>query len=108
MLSTRLSPGYFPSSLLLSLAASGLLTSGACLLARLKWASIFAIVAVLSCPLSPKPFYSLALAFKLCVIVLTLCAMGEAIEDEAGVSKLFTGLFWGTLIVVTADVLAPF
>ena len=72
-----------------------------------KWASIFAVVAVVSCPLSPKPFYSLALAFKLCVIVVTLCAIGEAIEDEAGVLKLFKAVFWGTLIVVTADVLAP-
>jgi len=74
----------------------------------LKWASIFAIVAVLSCPLSPQPSYSAALAFKLCVIVLTLSAMAEAIDREAGVHKLFVGLFWGTLIVVSMDVLTPF
>jgi O-antigen ligase len=73
----------------------------------LKWASIFAIVAMLSSLLSPKPLYSAALAFKLCVIVLTLNAMAEAIEDESGIYRLFTGLFWGTLIVVSADVLAP-
>lgn len=73
----------------------------------LKWASIFAVVAVLSCPISPKPLYSLALAFKLCVIVLTLLVMGEAIENEAGVDRLFTGLFWGTLIVVFMDVVTP-
>ncbi len=72
-----------------------------------KWASIFAIVAVLSCPLSPKPMYSAALAFKLCVIVLTVCAIGEAIADEAGVLKLYTALFWGMLISVTAQALAP-
>src|SRR5208282_1513578 len=67
----------------------------------LKWASIFAIVAVLSCPLSSKPAYSLALAFKLCVIVLTLCAIGEAIEDDSGICRLFAGLFLGALIIVS-------
>jgi O-antigen ligase len=73
----------------------------------LKWASIFAVVAVLSCPLSPKPMYSAALAFKLCVIVLTLCAMGEAIEDETGIFKLFGGLFLGMLVVVSRTFVAP-
>jgi O-antigen ligase len=73
----------------------------------LKWASIFAIVAVISCSLSPKPSYSAALAFKLCVIVLTVCAMGEAIEDEKGITKLFAGMFLGTLIVVTKAFVTP-
>ncbi len=73
----------------------------------LKWASIFAIVAVLSCPLSPKPMYSTALAFKLCLIVLTLCAMGEAIEDEIGIRRLFAGIFLGTLVIVTKAFIAP-
>ena len=74
----------------------------------LKWVSIFAVVAVISCPVSPQPLYSLALSFKLCLIVLTLCAMGEAIADEAGISRLFAGLFTGTLIIVLADVISPF
>jgi O-antigen ligase len=73
----------------------------------LKWASIFAIVAVLSCPLSPKPMYSAALAFKLCLIVLTLSAMGEAIEDVTGIFDLFAGLFLGMLIVVSRTFVAP-
>ncbi|MGB8724975.1 MAG: O-antigen ligase family protein [Terriglobales bacterium] len=74
----------------------------------LKWASIFVIVAVLSCPLSKKPLYSAALAFKLCLIVLVLCAIGEAIKDEAGIFKLFAALFLGTFITVSADLIAPF
>ena len=41
----------------------------------MKWPTIFAIIAVLSCPLSPSPAYSLAIAFKLCVIVLTINAI---------------------------------
>lgn len=73
-----------------------------------KWASIFAIVTVISCPLSPKPMYSAALAFKLCVIVLSLCAIGEAISDEGGILRLYVALFWGILITVTAELLAPF
>jgi O-antigen ligase len=73
----------------------------------LKWASIFAIVAVISCPLSPKPTYSAALAFKLCVITLTLCAIGETIEDEAGILRLFAGLFLGMLIIVTKAFVTP-
>jgi O-antigen ligase len=75
---------------------------------RLKWASIFAVVAVFSCPLSPKPAYSLALAFKLCVIVLTLFAISETLDDEAGVSKLFAWLMIGTLIRTIAGFVSPF
>lgn len=74
----------------------------------LKWPTIFAIVAVLSSVLSPKPAYSLALACKLCVIVLTLCALGEAIEDETGISGLFLALFCGMLLVVTKAFIMPF
>jgi O-antigen ligase len=73
----------------------------------LKWASIFAIVAVLSCPLSLKPMYSAALAFKLCVIVLTLCAIGEAIDNETGLLWLFAGLFLGTLVVMSMELMTP-
>jgi len=73
-----------------------------------KWATIFAIVAFLSCGLSSQVLYSAALAFKLCVIVLTLCAMGEAIEDDAGIHKLFVALFAGMLIVVMAEFITPF
>jgi hypothetical protein len=73
----------------------------------LKWASIFGVVAVLSCPLSPKPLYSAALSFKLCVIILTLSALGEAIEDETGIFKLYAGLFLGMLVVVTRTFIAP-
>ncbi len=73
----------------------------------LKWAPVFAVVAVISCPFSPKPMYSAALAFKLCVIVLTLCAIAEAIEDKKGVLLLFAALFLGQLIVVTKSFLAP-
>ena len=72
-----------------------------------KWVSIFAVVAVLSCPLSPKPIYSAALAFKLWLIVLTLCAIGEAIDDQRGISRLFAVLFVGELILVTKSFIAP-
>jgi O-antigen ligase len=72
----------------------------------LKWATIFAIVAVVSCPLSPKPTYSLALAFKLCVIILTLCAMGEAIENEKGIYRLFLGMFLAETLIVTKAFMA--
>lgn len=74
----------------------------------LKWVSIFAIVVVISCPLSTNPMYSAALAFKLCVIVLVLGAIGEAIEDEAGMFKLFVALFLGILITVWMQFVAPF
>jgi O-antigen ligase len=42
------------------------------------------------------------------VIVLALGAIGEAISDEAGVFRLYRALFWGMLITVSAEVLAPF
>ena len=74
----------------------------------LKWASFFAVVAVVSSPLSQKPAYSLALAFKLSLIVSTIAAIAEAVSDEAAVSKLYLALFVGMLISVTAEFLAPF
>lgn len=99
-------------SWLLSLAGIALITwARPAYLARLfagpmKWASIFAIVAVLSCPISPKPLYSATLAFKLCLIVLTLCAIAEAIEDETGLFRFFSALFLGTFVVVSKAFLA--
>jgi O-antigen ligase len=74
----------------------------------LKWASIFAIIAVLSCPLSPVPTYSLALAFKLCVVVLCLAAIGEAMDAEADVPMLFSALLVGTLIITVLGFVKPF
>jgi len=74
----------------------------------LKWASLFAVVAVISCPISQKPAYSLALAFKLCIIVLTACAIMEAIANERGIFRLYGALFVGMLITVTMEFLAPF
>jgi hypothetical protein len=72
-----------------------------------KWAAIFAIVAVLSVPLSPGKLYSLTMAFKLCVIVLTLCAIGEAIENDDGVRKLFSALFAGAFLLTFVGFLMP-
>lgn len=74
----------------------------------LKWATWFAIVVVISCPISPKPAYSAALAFKLCVIIVTLHALGEAIDDEAGLIKLYAGLFVAEFVVVTESFVKPF
>jgi O-antigen ligase len=101
-------------SWILSAGALGLITwSRPAYLKRLfvgplKWASIFVIVAVISCPISPKPAYSLALAFKLGLIVLTLCGMGEAIENEKGLSRLFAALFVAMLLIVTKAFIMPF
>src|SRR5215470_14082464 len=74
----------------------------------MKWASMFAVVTVLSSPLSRQPLYSAALAFKMCVIVVTLCAIGGAMTDTAGVRLLFRTLFWGMLISVSLEFTAPF
>jgi len=104
---------YQALSWILSLIVLGLITCFRPVYLRrpfagpLKWTSIFAIVVVLSCPVASKPLYSLALAFKLCLIVLILRAMAEAIEDQAGIYRLFRATFWGTLIVVFMDVLNP-
>ena len=74
----------------------------------LKWAAFFAIVAVVSSPLSQKPAYSLALAFKLSLIVFAVSAITEAVSDEAAVFRFYVALFVGMLISVTAEFLAPF
>lgn len=105
---------YQALSWIMSLFALGMVTwSRPAYLRRLfsgplKWASIFAVVAVISCPLSTQPVYSLALSFKLCLIVLVLSAMGETIADGTGISKLFAGLFLGMLIIVSQEVISPF
>jgi O-antigen ligase len=74
----------------------------------MKWPAIFAIIAVLSCPLSPSPAYSLAMAFKLCVIVLTLNAIAESVEEQTDVAKLFSIMLAGMLVVTVATFLTPF
>lgn len=74
----------------------------------LKWASIFCIIAVLSCPLSPNVLYSASLAFKLCVVVLTLFAIEESSEGAATVPKLFFAMFVGILILTFAGFATPF
>jgi len=73
----------------------------------LKWPSLFAVVAVISCPLSQKPLYSFALAFKVGIIVLTVCAIAEATADGAGIFRFYAALFVGMLITVTMELLAP-
>jgi O-antigen ligase len=74
----------------------------------LKWASFFAIIAVVSCPLSPGFGYSLAQAFKLCVVVVALVAINRVTEDEAGIAKTFIALLVGTLALTLAGFAAPF
>ncbi len=74
----------------------------------LKWTSIFAVIAVLSCPLSPGPAYSLAQAFKLCVVVLTLFAVNGVADGMKSIAAVFGALFTGTLLLSIAGFLAPF
>jgi O-antigen ligase len=74
----------------------------------LKWASIFAVIAVLSCPLSPGPAYSLAQAFKLGVVVLALFAINGVMNGEATILTVLAALFTGTFLVTMAGFIAPF
>jgi O-antigen ligase len=75
---------------------------------QFKWATIFGMVALLSSPLSPVPLYSLALAFKLCIIILVLCAILLSIENDEDVLSFFAVLLVGTLIVTIARLILPF
>jgi len=75
---------------------------------RLKWASIFGVIAVLSCPLSPNIPYSLALAFKLCVVVVTLFAVQDGMDDMSAVKRLSSAMLAGTLTIVTLGLIVPF
>jgi len=74
----------------------------------LKWASIFAIVAVLSCPISPVLTYSCAMAFKLCLIVVALIAIDGTMEGLLGIETLFSALLIGTLVLTFAGFVTPF
>lgn len=73
-----------------------------------RWATLFAIIAVASCPFSPVLVYSLAMAFKLCIIVAALLAISRSIDGITGIEKLFSALFAGTLILTLAGFVTPF
>jgi O-antigen ligase len=105
---------YEAGSWILSLAALAIISCSRpeylkrLLTGPLKWASIFVVIAVLSCPLSPGPAYSVAQAFKLGIVVLALFAINGAMNGEATILTLLTALFTGTLLVTLAGFVAPF
>lgn len=105
---------YEALSWVLSLGALGFITCfrpaylGDLFSGQLKWAAFFAIIAVLSCPLSPGPAYSLAQAFKLCLVVLTLIAINEATRGERAVDKIYLSLLIGTAFLTLVGFIVPF
>lgn len=47
-----------------------------------KWLALFGLLCVASCVYSPKPAFSLAWGFKLCIVILVLQACASHIQNE--------------------------
>jgi len=59
-----------------------------------SWVTLFALLAVVSCGYSPRPLFSLAWAFKLCLVVLALKAVSAGITSLADVVAVLRTLCW--------------
>ena len=70
-----------------------------------KWASLFALLALASAPLSPVPLYSFAWACKLALVVvlIRLCVIAEYGIDE--VVSLLRVTFWGFVVLTVVPII---
>jgi O-antigen ligase len=73
-----------------------------------KWLSLFALVALFSVSYSPRPFYSLAWAFKLLVVVLVLLFCSNTICDLNDIERFFWATFWGFVVLTLVPIARTF
>jgi hypothetical protein len=67
-----------------------------------KWASLFALVALLSVVYSPQISFSLAWAFKLCLVVVVLQAVSKQLLDLDDVTAFFLACIAAYVFLVAA------
>ncbi len=60
-----------------------------------KWLSIYALLCVISCTYAIEKSFSLAWAFKLCVVVLLLQLCRSQIQDEIRLKTFLNATLWG-------------
>jgi hypothetical protein len=60
-----------------------------------KWLSIYAVLCVASCAYSAQKMFSMAWAFKLCIVVLVLQLCRNQIQDEKKLQAFLNATVWG-------------
>jgi O-antigen ligase len=70
-----------------------------------KWASIFAILALASVPLSPSRAYSFAWALKLVTVVLLLAACLATDRSVDGIKSFYRAMLWGFVVLAVIPLL---
>ena len=69
-----------------------------------KWLSIFGLLCLLSAVYSPRPLYSEAWAFKLCLVISVLGMCSRLIRDEDDILAFVRATFWVCFVVVVVSV----
>lgn len=65
-----------------------------------KWLSIYALLCVVSCAYSAQKMFSVAWAFKLCLVVLLLQLCRNQIHDESTLKAFLNATLWGLAFLV--------
>jgi O-Antigen ligase len=73
-----------------------------------KWMTFFALLAIVSAPLSVSPTYSLAWTFKLSLVVLLASALSNSISDSQDIFKVFRVLLVAAFLVTLCRFVTPF
>jgi O-Antigen ligase len=75
---------------------------------QFKWISLFALVALISVPISVSPSYSLAWVFKMVLVIFLLRALESCLERREDAIRTFQFLLAGILAVAVGRFVAPF
>ena len=73
-----------------------------------RWVSVFCVFCVLSTAQSPRPLYSMAWAFKLCLVVLLLAMCSTLIRDRGKLMAFLRATLWACLFYLVAEVYIGF
>lgn len=67
-----------------------------------KWITVFCALSVLSVVYSRRPVFSLAWAFKLCLIVWLLFLLSESVSDQKHLLRFLWASFWAYVVLTLA------
>ena len=76
--------------------------------ARYQWVSVLSVLFVLSTAQSPRPLYSIAWAFKLCLVVLLLAMCSASIRDSRDLMAFLRATLWACLFYLVIEVYRGF
>lgn len=75
---------------------------------RYRWVSIFSVLCVLSTAQSPGLLYSMAWAFKLCLVVVLLAMCSALIRESRDLMAFLRATLWACLFYLVAEVYIGF